>query len=221
MSGLSDTKECRDCGERKPLTEFYRRKQSPDGFALYCRDCFGLRNARQYRKRRDAVGAPVRPFVSKRDRPKLPEGFKQCPDCGQVLPVDAFVRSKSKADGVGSYCKSCLNARTRESRQRLHGGSRHYHLIRRYGIGADEVRTMLEAQRQRCPICLAPITEETAHVDHDHKTGAVRALLCFNCNGGLGQFKDDPALLRRAASYLEGDVWPSIEIVLGRYPQPS
>ena len=59
---------------------------------------------------------------------------------------------------------------------------------------------MLEEQAGLCAICRrAP----AAHVDHDHLTGAVRALLCFNCNGGLGQFKDDPAVLRAAAEYVE------------------
>jgi hypothetical protein len=38
------------------------------------------------------------------------------------------------------------------------------------------------------------------HVDHDDATDAVRELFCFDCNGGLGQFKDDPAVLRAAAS---------------------
>jgi hypothetical protein len=79
------------------------------------------------------------------------------------------------------------------------GGSRTYHLKRRYGISAEEADAMLEAQGGVCAICrLAP----AAHVDHDHATGAVRALLCFNCNGGLGQFKDDPDLLHAAAYYV-------------------
>ena len=59
---------------------------------------------------------------------------------------------------------------------------------------------MLAAQRGVCAICrVAP----AKHVDHDHATGAVRALLCFNCNGGLGQFKDDPYLLQLAVFYVE------------------
>ncbi|MGK5113258.1 endonuclease VII domain-containing protein [Geodermatophilus sp. CPCC 205506] len=60
---------------------------------------------------------------------------------------------------------------------------------------------MLQDQGGVCAICqVAP----AVHVDHDHATGAVRALLCFTCNGGLGQFRDDPYLLRVAAFYVEG-----------------
>lgn len=58
---------------------------------------------------------------------------------------------------------------------------------------------MLEAQGGLCAICM---TAPAVHVDHDHATGAVRALLCFNCNGGLGQFKDDWDVLRAAAEYV-------------------
>ncbi len=59
---------------------------------------------------------------------------------------------------------------------------------------------MSDEQGGLCAICR---TAPAEHVDHDHVTGRVRQLLCFNCNGGLGQFKDDPAVLRAAASYVE------------------
>jgi hypothetical protein len=100
---------------------------------------------------------------------------------------------------VTSYCKPCHNARSRGSKD-LVGGERTYHLRRRYGITAADADALLAAQGGLCAICRAA---PAGHVDHDHDTGAVRALLCFNCNGGLGQFKDDPALLRAAADYVE------------------
>lgn len=49
------------------------------------------------------------------------------------------------------------------------------------------------------PICGKEAPE---HVDHSHDSGAVRGILCFNCNGGLGQFKDSIDSLLNAAAYL-------------------
>ena len=111
--------------------------------------------------------------------------------------IDAFGRNAAQHRGH-SYCKPCHNARGKASKETL-GGSRTYHLRRRYGITAEDADAMLEAQGGLCAICRAA---PAAHVDHDHVTGAVRALLCFNCNGGLGQFKDDPDLLHAAAYYV-------------------
>ncbi len=59
---------------------------------------------------------------------------------------------------------------------------------------------MLEAQGGRCAIRR---TAPAAHIDHDHDTGGVRELSCFDCNGGLGQFQDDPGVLRTAARHVE------------------
>jgi Recombination endonuclease VII len=61
---------------------------------------------------------------------------------------------------------------------------------------------MVEAQGSACLICRRQITVATAHVDHDHASGKVRGILCFACNGGMGQFGDDPEVLVRAARYL-------------------
>lgn len=126
--------------------------------------------------------------------------MKRCNDCNEWKPLDAFPRNRNCKDGRHPYCKPCHNARGRESKQRLYGGSRHYHLKRRYGIGADEVDTMIEAQGGVCPICGR---ENPEHVDHDHATGKVRGILCFNCNGGLGQFGDDVDRLIAALGYLD------------------
>ena len=125
---------------------------------------------------------------------------KRCADCKQYKEATEFPRNKNSRDGLHCYCKACNNARSNESRQRLHGGSRHYHLKHRYGIGADEFDELVRQQGGACAICGRPDPE---HVDHDHETGDVRGILCFNCNGGLGQFRDSVDFLHAAAAYLD------------------
>ncbi|WP_407285923.1 endonuclease domain-containing protein [Streptomyces sp. BP-8] len=69
-----------------------------------------------------------------------------------------------------------------------------------------------------CVICL---DADPVHVVHDHQAGKVRGVPCFGCNAALGQFKDRPDVLRRAAEYLEGIVWkPTLEAP-GVYQLPS
>jgi hypothetical protein len=116
-----------------------------------------------------------------------------------VKRLEDFPRTAASRSGRATYCLPCHNARGKVSRDKV-GGARTYHLSRRYGISADEADVMLEAQGGLCAICRSAPAE---HVDHDHRTGQVRALLCFNCNGGLGQFGDDPVRLRAAAAYVE------------------
>lgn len=84
------------------------------------------------------------------------------------------------------------------------------HLKRHYGLTPEDEARMLASQNGVCAICQKPETHryksgklKDLSVDHDHSTGAVRGLLCFNCNQGIGRFRDDPALLRAAAIYLE------------------
>jgi hypothetical protein len=70
---------------------------------------------------------------------------------------------------------------------------------RKYGISEEIYEYMVADQAGRCLVCRR---KSKLCVDHDHQTGIVRGLLCHSCNTGLGFFKDNPVLLRRAIVYL-------------------
>ena len=85
---------------------------------------------------------------------------------------------------------------------------RNSNLQRQFGITLDDYNRMSQQQNGVCAICGKP---ETAHnqgglrplsVDHDHKTGKVRGLLCGRCNTGLGQFQENKLFLLSAITYL-------------------
>ncbi|GGV35130.1 hypothetical protein GCM10010182_68910 [Actinomadura cremea] len=198
VSPMSVEKECKNCGKLKFASEFWRRKASPDGLALYCKDCFALRNATAYRKRQASVGREAREFKRRR---RVPDGMKCCPKCETVKSVDEFGRrNRGNASERAAYCRPCFNGISRENRVRNHGSSRNYLLKLRYGVTEDEVRQRIARQGGVCVICLRA---EAKHVDHDHSRGVVRHILCFKCNGALGQFQDDPQRMLLAADYLE------------------
>ncbi|MDQ6697114.1 MAG: endonuclease VII domain-containing protein [Actinomycetota bacterium] len=190
-----NTKFCRDCGGYRPLADFSKNARSRDGLAFYCRTHLAERALRSRESRR------TKPRVSRQPPATLviPEGQKWCADCAHVLPLTDFVRTVRTKSGYHAYCKPCHNKRGHASLKKV-GGSRTYHLSRRYGITAAEADYLLAQQDGLCAICKSAPAN---HVDHDHATGAVRALLCFNCNGGLGQFKDNPMALHAAAYYVQ------------------
>ncbi len=85
------------------------------------------------------------------------------------------------------------------SAAKRHGTRANYLSKLRYGVEQREVDVLMQAQGGRCPLCLRP---QPKHIDHCHSTGKVRGVLCFNCNGGLGRFEDDPDVMLRAIDYL-------------------
>jgi len=76
---------------------------------------------------------------------------------------------------------------------------------RKYGITLSKYYDMFVQQKGKCTICSTHQDDlgRLLAVDHDHKTGKIRELLCGPCNHGLGNFRDSPALLQRAIKYLE------------------
>jgi hypothetical protein len=71
---------------------------------------------------------------------------------------------------------------------------------RRYGLSAAEYAARIEAQGG---VICRRVPAKSFHVDHDHRTKGLRALLCSQCNTGLGMFGENPGRLREAAAYLE------------------
>lgn len=83
--------------------------------------------------------------------------------------------------------------------------TRKSYLKQKYGLTVEAFEEMLMFQNGVCAICHRAETIngfENLSVDHDHKTGEIRGLLCHSCNVGLGKFQDDPLRLEKAIEYL-------------------
>ncbi|MFF5783072.1 endonuclease VII domain-containing protein [Streptomyces virginiae] len=168
-----------------------------DGLQCYCRPCA----AEYHQQRQIAKGKNVRPRI------ESPAGHKYCRRCGEIKPHSEWDRNKTASDGLSTRCKACRAIESRAG-----------HLKRSYGMTEADRDEMITAQGGVCVICQEGLAE---HVDHDHQTGKVRGVLCFSCNAALGQFKDRPDVMRRAAAYVEGNLWNPTLVAQGVYRQPS
>lgn len=82
---------------------------------------------------------------------------------------------------------------------------RDQNLRRMYGITSEDYNNLLKSQDNSCKICLIP-TEDLNRklvVDHCHKTGKIRGLLCMNCNKSLGLLKDSTNTVENMLNYLK------------------
>jgi len=138
---------------------------------------------------------------------------KKCYDCSKVLPVSEFYKNSAREDGLGVYCKKCEYARQKKYRAKHPKKTKNKrcneYLKRTYGLTLEEYDQMVAKQKNRCAICGKPESRSIKGavprlgIDHNHKTGEIRELLCYSCNLALGYANDDPELLRRMIAYLE------------------
>jgi hypothetical protein len=103
---------------------------------------------------------------------------KYCPKCKQTKQAEEFGQHKGNPDGRDRVCWECKRDRQ---------------LRKAFGIGLGQYREMLKAQGGRCAICGRVPGEKDLAVDHDHVTGSLRGLLCYNCNVMLGAFENKGA----------------------------
>lgn len=91
--------------------------------------------------------------------------------------------------------------------------SRNERLQRQYSITEEQYEAIFQKQGGRCAICRCQQHYQRLAVDHCHKTGMVRGLLCTNCNRGLGRFFDSPLRLGAARDYIlrAQETWQKVQ----------
>jgi hypothetical protein len=149
--------------------------------------------------------------------------MKICTKCNQELPLTEFYRAKTNKNGSICYqgrCKSCMNKdnltryknltpeeKKEKQKRNVSRMGRDYfkgkNLLRNYGLSLDEFKIMYEKQNGSCFLCETPIEGRQIKVDHNHKTGKVRKLLCHKCNTSLGLLDENPKLFYKCAEYLK------------------
>ncbi len=129
-----------------------------------------------------------------------------------MITINLLTQKMKKLVTNRSYAKEHREyAKLKQRRWRKNNPGRHAMLWRtrtlknKYGLTLDRYAEMLAGQGGKCAICKGNQRGNGTRnfaIDHDHKTGAVRGLLCDRCNVGLGHFVDNRALLLEGADYL-------------------
>lgn len=133
---------------------------------------------------------------------------KQCSICKEIKPLTEFHLRSKREPTPKSACIYCHRERAKKYWQKNplpKDIQRERNLKKSFGIGIQEYNNLLAQQGFQCAICKVESCASGRNfaVDHDHKTGVIRGLLCKFCNTALGQFKDDQKILLNAIQYLE------------------
>lgn len=131
---------------------------------------------------------------------------KVCYNCKKDKSLDLYHIDRKTKTGRASYCKECAITSGKEwykKSEKYRQIVRNSGLKARFGISLADYDEMLKAQNSVCAICKNRDLNRNLHVDHCHKTGIIRGLLCKTCNYGLGNFKDNTEYLENAIEYLD------------------
>lgn len=201
-------KTCNKCNVSKQLDQFQADKRNADGKQGVCSAC-----KNQYKQKVRDTRAKLQNYQIVSE--------KSCNKCNETKSIDLFYADKAMTDGHSSICKACKAANVykwrAENKDKYNSNQRAYQkahpemrygteIKRKYGCTLEQYNTMLMAQEGQCAICKRlhnpAVKKGRLFVDHDHATGAVRALLCGACNSGIGYLRDDVEVMAEAAKYL-------------------
>lgn len=167
--------ECVSCGEKKPVQKFYKTRSKQGGKEYLRHRCKSCDDAAKSKWRLANL-----PHVLSQQRRRA-----QSPEYKVVAKRQHKAWRDKNRDHVRKYCKE-------------------NELKRLYGLTSDDVSVLVLAQRGVCASCGGPPDDKRPLlVDHDHRTGKVRGLLCNSCNLTLGRSKENINRLRALAFYLE------------------
>jgi Recombination endonuclease VII len=147
--------------------------------------------------------------------------MKICSKCNTEKPLDLYYKHRLGKGGYKSQCKECENqyAKARYEKEKQSGTKyikskkdslRKSSLLKNFGITVDQYESLLRKQDNKCAICEVDqsLVEKKFAVDHSHEAsdfipeGAIRGLLCHDCNTRLIAERTDPHIFERAAQYL-------------------
>jgi len=156
---------------------------------------------------------------------------KKCHCCHKLKFFTEFNKCKANKDGLQFVCKTCkkewfqkrykikrkeiiaqtIKWRNKHKEQWLKYSDEYRNknriririrkVLSLYNLTLEDYNRIFLSQNKKCAIC--GIENFAPKIDHDHKTGKVRGILCFNCNTGLGNFKDNIDYLNKAISDLK------------------
>lgn len=204
---VPDSKRCSKCDVIKPLSEFSRAPRGKWGRKSSCKACDAAWHKAQF------VPTPRDEAAWEARYTKQRGDTKVCTQCGETKPLSEFGKSRDGKYGpvLRPTCKVCNSERAMrwhvDNPGRMVSNRRKRLLADLYGLTPEKYDAMLRAQGGVCAVCgkaprRAHVRDMRLTVDHCHKGGHVRGLLCSRCNRAIGLFGDDPVLMRKAISYL-------------------
>ena len=130
--------------------------------------------------------------------------MKTCIYCKVEQALVCFNKQPGNKDGLNNSCKKCRLAYRSAQKKANPRKFKNYHLKHYYNITIEQYDELYLVQGGNCAICKlhSGNFERQLHVDHCHKTGQVRGLLCISCNRGIGFLQDSRTNLQAADAYL-------------------
>ncbi len=136
--------------------------------------------------------------------------MRTCKKCGETKSKTLFAKNKNCKENIEFTCRACTTKNATKWERLSTAARSDIYMRYKYGITFADYEAMRLTQNNLCAICNKPerIIDSRYNrpralcIDHHHKSGTVRQLLCGPCNTALGSFKEDIAVLESAILYL-------------------